>query len=318
MQVAYWDGAWQEDLDVAGLDLEDSTHDGTGSLAQDGTVRISKYWATKMTKGTFGTVTGYALRVGFVTAALDSATSLTASYVVGDHSHYIELPYQEQAEYAMVTLDAGTSFTASHGVGALTLNSLTAGDDYVLVGSKQPFMGVAVNVGNTNGTSSTLMTVDYWGGSTTGWTGGMTVAGGTLLDGTDGTESMDQDGLVLWDPGVCSLMQQTTINGITAYWVQLVWDQALDSSCTTVSLYTIRAEGVRYPHYFTQHSRTKGTKRAQIDASAACADTDTLSLRAVQIATCDTSFNTADYDFEGLYTNHSGLRPARPGLETTA
>jgi len=320
MRVAYWNGTWTETLDVAGLELEDGTHDGTRSLQKSGTVRISKYWATKMTPGTFGGVTGYALRIGFVTAALDSGCSLTAAHAISDYSHYIEIPHAEQVEYAFGTLDGGTTLTASHGVGAVDLDGATADTDYMLVGSSQPFMGVGVNMdgSNVNSEASTLLTVNYWGGSTTGWTGGLLVSGGAMTDGTANTVSFDQDGLVLWDPGICSLMQKTTIGGITAYWVQFMWDVTLSASTATASLYTVRAEGVRYPHYFHKYERTRTGRDVLVDATARLRHSDSVSMRAVQIDTCDTSYAAADFDFEGLFTNHTGAeRSSDPTLEVT-
>jgi len=145
----------------------------------------------------------------------------------------------------------------------------------------------------------------------------LTVASGTLTDGTASSVSLDQDGLMLWDPAVCSLMQQTTIGGITAYWVQIMWDVTLDSSTTTSSLYTVRAENWRYPHYFTKYERTQTNREVLVDSTARFRHSDSVSMRSEQIDTVDTSYATADVDSAGLYTNHSGAeRSSDPTLET--
>ena len=122
----------------------------------------------------------------------------------------------------------------------LSSQDTAANGDYVYVGSHIPFRGVDIDVNATNSSVSSDLTVEYW--SSTGlWTDL------SASDGTNGTESLDQDGKVTWTVPANTLWQPNRLNGILAtnvtipsgnaklYWTRWTWGVATDSSTTQFS-----------------------------------------------------------------------------------
>lgn len=130
------------------------------------------------------------------------------------------------------TTDAGVSYTDSsasvidnNSATVATLNSLdtAANGDWVVIGGPQPFSGVAIDVVLTN-SNAVAATLEYWNGSA--WTALSNVVDGTMPSAT----TFVQDGQITW--AIPTDWAQSTINGITAYWVRYSVAGAMDATVT--------------------------------------------------------------------------------------
>ena len=137
------------------------------------------------------------------------------------------------------------------------------GTGYMYVGSRVPFLGVAVGLGTNKNATASVITVKYWNG--TSWVD---------ISDTDGTitggESMSQSGNIVWTvptnwdkaslnatgdtlPAACNKYEEK-------YWTRWEWSAALD----TVAVDTMRAinRSTNYAELLTgQHLEVKLSDR---------------------------------------------------------
>lgn len=104
------------------------------------------------------------------------------------------------------------------------LNSLgtLADQDYILIGYSEKFKGISLEIDPTNKNSNAAnAAVHYWNGA---WTA-LTIQDGTKTHNT----TLAHDGEIQWATKPED-WQQSTINGITAYWVRFSVSNALSAN----------------------------------------------------------------------------------------
>jgi hypothetical protein len=125
--------------------------------------------------------------------------------------------YSEQAQDASTATDVN-----------LAAIDIIANGGALYVGSYVPFRGVYIDVDAANTGTSSDLTVKYWSGAA--WTDI------SATDGTNGTESIDQDGTVTWTVPANWVMSSLTKMGETKanfpweeeplFWTRWEWDIA--------------------------------------------------------------------------------------------
>lgn len=109
-------------------------------------------------------------------------------------------------------------------------------NDYLYVGSPSQFLGLAVDVTNTNGAGTATMTAGYsqlldtWGSL-------------SVTDGTRSTATLDQDGLITWTAPEGWRKVKINSTEPPLYYARLVPDAALtDTSISIVELVAVPAD----------------------------------------------------------------------------
>jgi hypothetical protein len=131
------------------------------------------------------------------------------------------------------TVDDGVSYTdysaevidnsAATGANLNDLNKVSNGD-WVVVGGPEPFCGACIDMDAANvNANASVLTAKYWNGSD--WAALSNVTDGTIAVAG---KTLSGDGQITWD--VPSDWAASTINGITAYWVQLSVSLALSAA----------------------------------------------------------------------------------------
>lgn len=140
----------------------------------------------------------------------------------------------------LVTTDDGANYTdylsQISGSGHAQLDALPAlgsGGHIIIRCDSIHVRGFVEAIYNSEGNTNTAtMAVKYWNGSA--WT-----AVSSLVDGTAGSKSMDQDGAAEWAyPGTGWV--KNTVDGVEGYHLQVSWNAALSA---TVSIDTLRLLG---------------------------------------------------------------------------
>jgi len=302
LQVDVYTGSgWTGDYDVAGGDLEDNTDSSGATLALNGSLVLSRRSMEKMGKGTFNGNTGYWWRVS-VSDAIDVSVSTTDADIISDQGTRMTYAYSEWPLYSFKTTDDGVTYT-EYDNGKLALGSLdvVANGDWAVLMHDRPFAGFYWDSGSGNGQGTAALEVSYRTGGA--WSTALTTDAGDLTDGTFSTRTLAQDGAVLFDPSICSLMEQDTINSTYGYAVRISTDTLFDdTSVTAAGVYVISVPCMEYLHKLPgNNSMFTGPSAYPVpvtDGILTCVDT--ISCRSVQANT-----TVVGYQVDFKYRNDS-------------
>jgi len=113
------------------------------------------------------------------------------------------------------------------------ISSLPAGTQYLEIGFTEQMAAILFDVapGYVNTTANTLVSIDYWNGSTY-------VSIGTITDGTaEGGVSLAKTGVMSWtNAALTSERKMAIAGGYPLYYYRVKWDQAMDA---TVRIYYV-------------------------------------------------------------------------------
>lgn len=207
MQVDYWDGTdWST---LAGV--TDTTHNGNGTLAQNGRVELTLSPSDERPHYMFGE-SGYWYRLYVSSGQVDINTSiLLATYGSGFHS--IENVWNgvpiDVVEVDIYDDSVGTyqTYAASN----IILSSLTANDDIYFC-TQDKAIGLYVNIGSTPNTAATTINNIYY------WDGDSWVAVSSLVDGSSG---FSESGWVTWEETSGEFRRQFNSFNVDAYWYKI-------------------------------------------------------------------------------------------------